>query len=36
MMIYEHNDFWQPMDTYRDHQLLNQLYDGGQAPWVLW
>jgi glucose-1-phosphate cytidylyltransferase len=36
LMVYEHNGFWQPMDTYRDYQLLNQLYNQGQAPWVRW
>ena len=36
LMVYEHNDFWQPMDTYRDYMLLNGLYDKGEAPWVVW
>ena len=36
LMVYEHNGFWQPMDTYRDYQLLNQLYNQSQAPWVRW
>lgn len=34
LMMFEHNGFWQPMDTSRDHQLLNSLYDSGDAPWV--
>lgn len=36
MMVYEHDEFWQPMDTYRDYKLLNSLLDKGKAQWVLW
>jgi glucose-1-phosphate cytidylyltransferase len=36
MMAYEHKGFWQPMDTHRDFQLLNNLYESGRAPWVVW
>lgn len=36
MMIYEHDGFWQPMDTYRDYQLLNRLIENDQAPWRIW
>lgn len=35
-MAYRHGGFFQPMDTSRDHALLNSLYDKGQAPWVIW
>lgn len=31
-----HDGFWQPMDTLRDKQSLNKLWDSGQAPWKLW
>jgi glucose-1-phosphate cytidylyltransferase len=31
-----HRGFWQPMDTMRDNQLLNGLWDSGKAPWKLW
>ncbi len=34
MMAFEHNGFWQPMDTSREYQLLNELYEKGDAPWV--
>jgi len=34
MMTFEHNGFWQPMDTSREYQLLNALYEKGEAPWV--
>lgn len=33
LMLYEHAGFWQPMDTYREWKLLNDLWDSGQAPW---
>lgn len=36
MMVYEHDGFWQPMDTYRDYMLLNGLCEKGEAPWILW
>lgn len=36
LMIYEHEGFWQPMDTYREYSLLNELYETNKAPWVLW
>ena len=36
MMVYEHEGFWHPMDTYRDYLLLNSLWDQGQAPWKIW
>ena len=34
LMMYEHDGFWQPMDTSREYQLLNSLYEDGVAPWV--
>ncbi|HAD88108.1 MAG TPA: glucose-1-phosphate cytidylyltransferase [Rhodospirillaceae bacterium] len=34
MMMYRHDGFWQCMDTYRDFQLLNDLFASGTAPWV--
>lgn len=36
VMVHEHNDFWQPMDTSREYRLLNELYSEGRAPWVRW
>ncbi len=36
MMMYEHDGFWQPMDTYRDYIYLNGLVTKGEAPWVKW
>jgi glucose-1-phosphate cytidylyltransferase len=31
-----HRGFWQPMDTLRDKQNLNSLWESGAAPWKLW
>jgi glucose-1-phosphate cytidylyltransferase len=31
-----HRGFWQPMDTLRDKQHLNALWESGAAPWKLW
>ena len=36
LMAYEHNDFWQPMDTMRDKLYLNELWSSGGAPWKVW
>ena len=36
LAVFEHNDFWQCMDTYRDWQLLNGLCEKGKAPWITW
>jgi glucose-1-phosphate cytidylyltransferase len=33
---YKHHGFWQPMDTLRDKQLLEDLLAGGAAPWKQW
>jgi len=36
LMAYQHNGFWQCMDTLRDKHLLNELWDSGESPWKLW
>ena len=36
LMAYEHSGFWQPMDTLRDKQLLEELWAQGKAPWKMW
>ncbi len=33
---YQHDDFWQCMDTMRDVLLLEKLWGEGKAPWKLW
>ena len=36
MSAFEHNGFWQSMDTLRDKVLLQNLWDRGEAPWKIW
>lgn len=36
MMAFEHQGFWQPMDTLRDKNLLEDLWASGKAPWKSW
>ena len=31
-----HDGFWQPMDTLRDKNLLEELWNSGKAPWKIW
>ncbi len=34
--VYQHEGFWQCMDTYRELELLNKLYSSGNAKWKVW
>jgi glucose-1-phosphate cytidylyltransferase len=36
LVAYEHTGFWQPMDTLREFNLLNDLWASGRAPWKVW
>lgn len=36
MMAFQHKGFWQPMDTLRDKNLLEELWLSGRAPWKIW
>lgn len=36
LMSYEHAGFWQAMDTLREKNLLEQLWQSGEAPWRHW
>lgn len=36
LMAFEHRGFWQAMDTLRDKNLLESLWDSGRAPWKVW
>ena len=36
LAAYEHDSFWQCMDTYREWQLLTKLWESGEAPWKVW
>ena len=36
LMAFQHEGFWQPMDTLRDKQALEALWAAGKAPWRQW
>ena len=36
LAAYHHQNFWQPMDTLRDRNHLEELWTNGQAPWKVW
>ncbi|HUH60924.1 MAG TPA: glucose-1-phosphate cytidylyltransferase [Candidimonas sp.] len=36
LMAFDHSGFWQPMDTLREKNLLEDLWQTGQAPWKVW
>jgi glucose-1-phosphate cytidylyltransferase len=33
LAAFKHDGFWQPMDTFRESKLLNELWESGVAPW---
>ena len=36
LSAYKHDGIWQPMDTIRDKNLLESMWNSGKAPWKLW
>jgi len=36
LMAFRHSGFWQPMDTLREKQLLDSMWESGKAPWKSW
>ena len=36
LSAFKHNGFWQPMDTLREKNMLNELWAKGNAPWKVW
>ena len=36
LSAFKHAGFWQPMDTLREKNLLNELWQSGNAPWKVW
>lgn len=36
LMVFEHEGFWQPMDTLREKNMLENLWKGDNAPWKTW
>lgn len=36
LVAFQHDGFWQPMDTLRDKNQLEELWSSGRAPWKVW
>lgn len=36
LTAYEYKGFWQSMDTLKDKQILEDMYERGTAPWKIW
>lgn len=36
LMLYPHDGFWQCVDTYRELELLNELWNTSEPPWKIW
>jgi glucose-1-phosphate cytidylyltransferase len=36
LAAYRHQGFWHPMDTLRDKNVLEELWQSGNAPWKVW
>ncbi|MDI6731716.1 MAG: glucose-1-phosphate cytidylyltransferase [Candidatus Margulisbacteria bacterium] len=36
LIAYKHGGFWQPMDTVRERNILEGLWNSGKAPWKVW
>lgn len=36
LQAFKHEGFWQPMDTLREKNMLEDLWDAGKAPWKTW
>jgi glucose-1-phosphate cytidylyltransferase len=36
LVSFKHDGFWQCMDTFREYELLNELWQCGKAPWKVW
>ena len=36
LMMFAHTGFWQPMDTFREWKMLEDMWDNGTAEWKVW
>jgi glucose-1-phosphate cytidylyltransferase len=36
LATYRHSGFWMGMDTFKDKQMLEEMYSRGEAPWEVW
>ena len=36
LLAFQHDGFWAPMDTFKDHQAIQSMYETGLRPWAVW
>jgi glucose-1-phosphate cytidylyltransferase len=36
LMAFRHDGFFYAMDTFREYEVLNQMWNSGKAPWKVW
>ena len=36
LKAFKHHDFWQPMDTMREKNKLEKMWQEGNSPWKIW
>jgi glucose-1-phosphate cytidylyltransferase len=36
LTAFRHEGFWAGMDTFKDRQELDSMYERGEAPWAVW
>ena len=36
LLAYKYDGFWAAMDTFKDKQMLDDIYSSGLAPWQIW
>ena len=36
LMVHRHDGFWFSVDTFRDYQEINRMWDQGHRPWKRW
>lgn len=36
LSVYEHKDFWTAIDTFKDIEKVNKMWDCGDTPWKIW
>jgi glucose-1-phosphate cytidylyltransferase len=36
LAAFRHDGFWHPMDTLRDKNVLEEMWQSGNAPWKIW
>ena len=36
LMKFDHDGFWQPMDSHKEYKLLNEIYSNNKAEWKIW